>query len=484
MRNWLRLLPYVAVWTAVSAVVLLFAYSQVAKDRAADAQTGNRDLANLSALLAEHVERRLEVSRHQLDTARAVFAKDGALKALPAAADRTENDLVVSIFDADGRFLAANDPSIPSSVHVDDREFFRAARHRSDDDMVIGAPLVTRLTHQWAVPLALRISAPDGSFAGASVSALSSKSLVDVYRSFDRGDDGFLGLIYLDGILIAKSPLAQLAEDTSIPDEGFARELNAKSALTDFQIVPRQVGDKHYIVAFRRLIGAPLWVFVGLDEQVVFAGSKAFSDSVVTVSIFAIAALALPLGILGLQRVRLEQRHSHLERKFAVEQGRARLDPLTGAANRRLLNERLAECHAALQQSGEPFVLVAIDLDHFKELNDKHGHSAGDVALRRLVSIFDGLIRQNDTVARLGGDEFVLLMPGADLEVARRVLDNFRDLFDRGSQTDRWKLGVSAAALRFETPLRAEKEYIAAADQSLYAIKRSGRNDTVFVVHA
>ena len=99
----------------------------------------------------------------------------------------------------------------------------------------------------------------------------------------------------------------------------------------------------------------------------------------------------------------------------------ARTDDLTGLPNRRHLNEQLDRELSRARQHRRPLTLLLLDLDDFKQINDSHGHDAGDTALRQIADILSRTLRQQDLAARLGGDEFALLLPNTDSDQAQIV---------------------------------------------------------------
>ncbi len=155
-------------------------------------------------------------------------------------------------------------------------------------------------------------------------------------------------------------------------------------------------------------------------------------------------------------------------------------DPLTGCLNRRALESRLrAEWRQAKRRSSTLAVL-AIDMDHFKQINDTRGHPFGDVVLQELAGIMKATARDTDAVARLGGDEFVIVLPDTGWEGALTFAERLRqkvDDFAFGSDTAviRLTISVGVALARGTDPISAEM-LLQEADRSLYKAKSGGRN--------
>ena len=155
-------------------------------------------------------------------------------------------------------------------------------------------------------------------------------------------------------------------------------------------------------------------------------------------------------------------------------------DPLTGCLNRRALESRLrAEWRQAKRRSSTVSVL-AIDLDHFKEINDTRGHPIGDVVLQELAGIMKATARDTDAVARLGGDEFVIVLPDTGWEGALTFAERLRrkvDEFTFGADTGGIRLTISVGvALARGTDPNSPEMLLHEADRSLYKAKSAGRN--------
>lgn len=179
---------------------------------------------------------------------------------------------------------------------------------------------------------------------------------------------------------------------------------------------------------------------------------------------------------------------------FAIENtmNRARLvrsgltDFLTGWHNRRYLNARMREELARAQRQGTNLACFVIDLDHFKQINDKHGHLAGDVALREAAQRVDSHIRGSDAAARFGGDEFVVLAPGITRAQAGALAERIRETVCgkpvelAGGVALKLTVSIGVAEIapaRTEVDLEALAEKLMSdADAALYRAKQRGRN--------
>jgi len=142
----------------------------------------------------------------------------------------------------------------------------------------------------------------------------------------------------------------------------------------------------------------------------------------------------------------------------------ARTDPLTGLPNRRAWDAGVNNVLGA----GRRFTIAMLDIDHFKEFNDAHGHPAGDRLLKETAAIWREQVRSGDLLARLGGEEFGLLLIDCPTHRATEVIERLRGLVDRGQTCSAgfaaWRPGESAEAV------------LARADTALYEAKETGRN--------
>jgi diguanylate cyclase (GGDEF)-like protein len=150
------------------------------------------------------------------------------------------------------------------------------------------------------------------------------------------------------------------------------------------------------------------------------------------------------------------------------------LDALTGLLNRRGLEARFAEVAEQAALNGQPVSVVAVDVDHFKEVNDEHGHACGDLALRGIADALRQSLRTFELLYRIGGDEFLLLLPGASGEDAARIAESLRQAVAGAHPLEvalTCSFGVATSQAGGDSNALASQ-----ADAALYRAKRDGRN--------
>ncbi|MEN9658599.1 MAG: hypothetical protein RL571_2064 [Pseudomonadota bacterium] len=173
-----------------------------------------------------------------------------------------------------------------------------------------------------------------------------------------------------------------------------------------------------------------------------------------------------------------QQRILALEQELTHVSEKVRTDQLTGALNRRGLEE-LFEVEAARALRNEsPLTIGLLDIDNFKKLNDSQGHAAGDAALVHLVMVVKDLLRPTDSVARYGGEEFILILPETDIEEAVSVIQRLqRELTKRFFLNNNEKLLITfSAGVALVLPGEVRDRAIERADQAMYQAKKLGKN--------
>ena len=168
---------------------------------------------------------------------------------------------------------------------------------------------------------------------------------------------------------------------------------------------------------------------------------------------------------------------SQLSAALQLVQHEAETDALTGQPNRRALDELLKQQVRMAQTTGRGFSVLLLDIDHFKLVNDTHGHGAGDDTLRAFAQRVREHLRQGDTCARYGGEEFVVVLPGTTLVAALEVAERLRQGVAEASlmSVPLVRTTVSIGAAQYVAGETVE-QLLARADTAVYAAKRGGRN--------
>ena len=224
----------------------------------------------------------------------------------------------------------------------------------------------------------------------------------------------------------------------------------------------------------RHLSGTLAWA-LSLAALIFVAGLvAAFLQETPDRALATLAAIAFVAGASGVVlNWRLGRAHSHALR-----------DPLTGLPNRVLLEDRIEQSLRRARRTGEPFTLIVVDLDGFKDVNDVRGHGAGDAVLRTLARRFESILRSSDTVARVGGDEFVVLSLGTrDDEQASALVGRLRHALRRPFRVGGAAIEIDASVgwAVYPTDGATSDELLARADHQMYATKRDAVDDALLL---
>jgi diguanylate cyclase (GGDEF)-like protein len=257
----------------------------------------------------------------------------------------------------------------------------------------------------------------------------------------------------------------------------FSIGLSISIAMTVRLVLARPVRDRNPGAQMAGFVGLILIVVTALRAATVVLGVGGSVDVVhftplhaVLVLVLVFLSMAWNFGFLLMAIDRLRAEVAEL----------ALVDDLTGVANRRQFLARLSEESARSDRTLEPFVLLMIDLDRFKAINDDYGHAAGDACLRLFACTVQGRLRTGDLLARLGGDEFCAVLPSTTLRegeiVARHLIEAARasSMYWNGKPLST-SASIGVAQWRPEMGSVSER-LVVAADQALYVAKHDGRD--------
>ena len=190
-----------------------------------------------------------------------------------------------------------------------------------------------------------------------------------------------------------------------------------------------------------------------------------------------------------LARTRTQLRHKRhyerLKKNYEDSLALSLVDPLTGAFNRRYLDAHLPKMLARSQTALKPMAALMVDIDHFKKVNDKYGHDAGDIVLKQVVGIIMNSLRPSDLVVRMGGEEFLIVMPETALTSALIIAERLRIRIEKLSitvkdskETFNVTISIGGAELT-KDDTNAIEHLVKRADKALYKAKEDGRNRVI-----
>lgn len=252
------------------------------------------------------------------------------------------------------------------------------------------------------------------------------------------------------------------------------------------QATLRHVGRRQWwlwssavMVTILLTLGIASFAFPGLlrqeDASYSFGLNQALRALVGLVLLFNVYAIYQQLQIRRMQRALTEQVYAldKMEERTEEVYRLAILDPLTGLYNRRCGEQRLAAEVSRSQRNGLPLMVIMLDLNGLKQVNDKYGHAAGDELIKYFAVRINKAIRGSDLAARLGGDEFLLLLPECKPEEVRHVLTRLSGMkIDLAGQT--LPLTFSAGWTNY-LPGESPDELLKRADEALYVNKRAAK---------
>jgi diguanylate cyclase (GGDEF)-like protein len=255
--------------------------------------------------------------------------------------------------------------------------------------------------------------------------------------------------------------------------------LNGRSGLLDYApVLPSGRRGPEELSAYAPVAGTGWTVVASIPQSSAFAGLVRLRITVLGIT--AVLVVILLAGIMSLHR-RLAEQRTELEGLNHELTTLARRDPLTGAGNRRLLQDDLEVLEARVSRHGHGYCMALLDIDHFKSYNDTHGHQAGDEVLRTVSAELKAQGRGGDTLYRYGGEEFLYILPAQSLAsgvaAAERMRRSVEHLAIPHARNRAGVLTISAGVAMLDPDTtRSAGDVLKGADEALYRAKALGRN--------
>ncbi len=395
----------------------------------------------------------------------------------------------LSVIGTDGRNLLSSlrFPAIP--LDLSDRDYVQAQFHDWEQGLYIDMQRISRGLHQPVVPLSRRVTDDFGTVMAVVAGGLSPAHLQQMLADPAPPQGLSLSLYRRDGTALACVPAR--AECAPAPAAALARLDRAGG--TAAEVDARLLGFGAGVAAVKASAHFPLVVIADFSEAVLLAPWREHLPIFAAIAIggnLALAVIALyafrqvwrrrqALARLAAANLDLENRVRERTREL---QRLASTDMLTGVCNRRAFIEEGEHAFALARRHGRALALMMVDADHFKSINDRHGHAGGDAVLRALADAGAGVLRATDLLARFGGEEFAVLLPETDAagaaDVGDRLLAAFRacEVAHEGKVL-RFTVSIGVAVLEpGDVNLEA---LLGRADGALYQAKKAGRDRLV-----
>ncbi len=368
----------------------------------------------------------------------------------------------------DGTLRYVPDRGQTKRTNVADRDYFQAQFNEKTRGLYVAQPVVSRVTGKLGIPISIPVAQGGGDIA-VLFAAIELDRMAGTFEAERIQPQGTIAILREDGLFMFRSPMDPKIIGSSVSQTPMWKQHMGNSSGGFYHSEISPVDGRARAVAYSRVQDYPLVVAVTASIDDLLASWRLHTGLLVLVALL-ISCFSVLLGSILLRTLKKEERARHeLERLMLT-------DPLTGIGNRRMLELRLDDEILRAQRYHRALTAVYFDLDHFKQVNDAHGHDVGDTALRLVADSLVVNVRQSDHVARLGGEEFVVLLTETGLDDAVTLVERMRAAvaalnipgLSRHITTSaglaQWREGENAESL------------LRRADRALYRAKASGRN--------
>ena len=381
----------------------------------------------------------------------------------------------VLILDANGNIMLDAGHVMPRAQNYADREYFQAQKANPNLGLLISRPVTSRLMHDGSVIIGLsrRINQPDGTFAGIALITVSVGYFHDLFSGLNIGPHGAIGLFEHDGTLLMRLPMVSSAVSTIRGGVNFGRFSGEASGAF---LGRSSIDGVKRLFVHTQIEPFGLHLVISPAEDDVYAAWRRRAW------VIGSAMVMLGLGYLLLA----ELLSSELKRRSRVEEELrmlSRTDALTTVGNRRHFDEMLDREWKRAKRDGTELSVLFVDVDKFKQFNDRYGHERGDDVLRSVaLTMKRELKRPADFAARYGGEEFAMVLPQTDrrgaILLARQVTRAVQAMGmpNESSEHRVVTISIGCATLDRESSFDSATALLKAADEALYRAKHNGRN--------
>ncbi len=462
----------VLLWTLVIAV------STIQKQRLLD--DGEKELVQLTSAVAQHAtgmfrnaETALRLIDHWLQANPHIDPRsDARFAAMVDELRRASGGLIdPRMVSVDGHlFYIPSDRNQPP-VDVRDRPYFQAQQDKGARKLYIGDPVLSRVTGKWGLPISWRLEKP---VAGIQVvfAAIELDRLGALHDQMRIKPNGTVTFVRTDGITLSRTPFDTKLIGLDVSKSPFFKSdygLKQRGTFISDGIVTDGVPR---LISYERIADYPVTVLVTRGMADLFSLYEWRKRIVLMTSAF-VTLLALGFTWLMQRSQRaLQGAQDELRRMEAT-------DSLTGVMSRRAFLELAQREISRARRYGRPAAVLVLDLDHFKRVNDTHGHAVGDTVLRGCAAAWTGVLREQDVLGRTGGEEFCAVLPEMPASMAGQAAERLRAAVSRlrfQGRAGEFSVTVSIG-LTLASPDDSDfAQTMERADRALYQAKALGRD--------
>jgi diguanylate cyclase (GGDEF)-like protein len=454
-----------------------------------------RDLGNvLAGSIAgafENIDLVLLAAVDQVRSRRvAVGTSDGpSLDALNEMHSRTPGLIGLHATDASGTVEFGSEQEVAERLSIADRDYFQRLKADPNAGMVVSSPVMGKIAKKWVLVCARRIDLPNGQFDGVVYGSIVIDGMADriAGKRLQLGDNDTVAVSTNAMMLIVRyinghQDMQFVGQTRSVPA---VDELLRSGAEEGFFSANSPFDQVERIFYFERIAGQPMNLIVGLATADAMSGwRRETAYAALTTAIFA---LIVSFGSFLIYQGQV--RKLLLVAELAGSNQRlsdlSTTDGLTGIANRRRFDALLSEEWLRGIRNRQALALAMVDIDYFKNYNDRYGHPGGDECLRKVAQLLRQHVRRaGDFVARYGGEEFAIVCLATEGENARQLVERIRVSLEKAalphetSPFGHVTVSIGVAAMVPGDGQRSEI-LIRKADEALYAAKDAGRNRVV-----
>ncbi len=384
---------------------------------------------------------------------------------------RTRGFVDIRFVSSDGTLYYRDDIDGQGRAQVDDRDYFRVQMQSPPQGLFIAHPVMSRYTNRWGLPVSHPLKARPHDMA-VIFAAIDNIAFSEPFEAARTKPNGSIVLVHHDGSILFRSPEAGLI-GKSLLGSGLWTDENRSKNDGVFELSSGTSDGLARIGAFAKVPDYPIVAIAtsALDDTLREWRTK-------VAGVIAVGIAATLAGIALLMRLRSSLRSlDTTQRELAAQ---ANIDELTQIANRRFFMQHGSQELERSLRYERPLSLLIYDVDHFKHINDSHGHDAGDLTLKAITQAIQEELRTTDLQARFGGEEFAILLPETVLDKAIEVAERLRARIEKtrfanmGEQDAAITISIGIAA--YSSGGETLNELIARADRALYRAKADGRN--------